>query len=467
MHKPPHLEFLRLATQAQEIQPSPARGEGYLLSLLLCLACLFCLAAPAFAAPVYETFTLKNGMEVVVVNNPRLPIVSHMLWFKIGAADDPPGKSGLAHYVEHMMFQGTPTVPAGEYAKKIAGLGGVQNAFTSHDYTAFYVNIAKEHLPDVMTLEADRMQHLSPPPDDFKREREVIIEERRARTDNQPEAQLREQMSAALFLNHPYGIPVIGWLHEMRGLAWADIKPFHDMFYQPNNAILVVAGDVTAAEIKPLAEKYYGPIPPTILPPRVWKAEPPAIAARRVILRHANVRQPVLMRDYIAPSLNDGDGAQVMPLYVLAQMLGGGETSALYQSLVVKQKLAVRVGADYDGIARGPAEFSLHAVPADGVSVSQLEAAMDAEIKKFLAAPPAEGDITRAKTRLKSEVIYARDGVQNMASIFGMLRATNAPASLFETWPAQIDAVTAAQVQAAGRAVLTPEHSVTGWLEGE
>lgn len=433
-----------------------------LAAAFLAFAALFAPAAHA-AAPI-ESFTLSNGMEVVVIENHRVPAISHMLWFHVGAIDDPPMKSGLAHYHEHMMFQGTEHYAKGEFADIIAREGGEQNAFTGHDATAYYVTIAKEKLPLVMQLEADRLRGLAPKPGDPEKEREVIIEERRLRIENNPNALFGEQMNATLFQHHPYQIPVIGWMHEMEGLTAADVLDFHTRYYHPGNAILVVTGDITAAELKPLAEKYYGDIPAGPKVERHIASEPPHRAALRLTMHHPEVRQPLLSRSYIAPGEVWGETRYAMPLALLEQILGGGKASRLYQALVVKQKLASAVDANYDSIRLGPSEFDIGAHPADGVTPEKLEAAIDAEIKLLISKGVTESELARAKTLLKADTIYAREGLESMGYIVGWLRATGLPASYFNEWPKRVDAVTAEEVQAAAKAVLVDKESITGVL---
>ncbi len=420
--------------------------------------------SPSLAAPAIESFTLDNGMEVIVIPNHRIPAVSHMMWYKIGAGDDPAGKSGLAHYHEHMMFQGTPHYKAGEYAGIIARNGGQQNAFTGHDATSYYVNIAKEKLPLAMELEADRMRGLTSGKKEADTEKQVIIEERRARIENNPGALLAEQMNAALFRHHPYHIPVIGWMHEMEGLTREDVLAFHRTWYHPNNAMLIVSGDITAAELKPLAQKYYGGLKKTPVPARRWNAEPPQLAARRIVMRHANVKQPSWTRDYMAPSLGTGAKEQALPLFVLSQLLGSGKSSRLYQSLVVEQKLASAVDTDYSGFSLGPAQFEISVVPEQGADLDALEKAVDVEIAKALKDGFTEIEMKRAKTLLKAESIYARDGLSGMAQLMGWLRVIGLDKDYFTRWPELVEAVTAEQVTQAARAALKPEQSVTGLL---
>lgn len=411
-----------------------------------------------------ESFTLDNGMEVIVLPNHRVPAVSHMLWFRVGAADDPPGKSGLAHYHEHMMYQGSARYKSGEYSRIIAAKGGQENAFTGHDVTSYYINIAKENLPLAMELEADRMRGLSPSDADVLKEKDVILEERRMRIENSPAALLSEQMNVALFRHHPYRVPVIGWMHEMQGLTRQDVLDFHSRYYHPNNAILIISGDVTADEVKPLAQKYYGALPKKDLPPRRWAEEPPQNSARRIQLTHANVTQPVWYRDYAVPSLSYADKTQAMPLYVLAELLGGGKTSALYTALIVERKLATSVSVDYQGMALGPAQFSLAVVPAAGVSMEQIEVAVDEELGRFLSARIDDAKLQRTKTQLKAEAVFARDGLSAMANIMGWVRICGLDKDYFLRWPEMVDAVSPDQVLTAMRQSLKPEASVTGHL---
>ncbi len=421
------------------------------------------LPVAAFAAPKVESFRLKNGMEVVVIPNHRIPAVSHMLWFRVGAADDPQFKSGLAHYHEHMMFKGTKKFKQGRYETIVASEGGQQNAFTGHDATAYYIDIAKDKLPLAMELEADRMRGLTPDPKEALKEREVIMEERRARIENNPQALLGEQMTAALYLNHPYHIPVIGWMHEMAGLTPEDVLEFHRRYYHPNNAILVISGDVTAHEVRPLAEKYYGGLAVKKVPPRVWKQEPPSITERHMTLRHINVKQPLWEREYIAPSLAHGDTKQAFPLMVLAQVVGADRTGILYKELVAKQRIATQADAYYNVFSRGPARFSVSATPAEKITPEALEAAIDALLARLPQEISAEA-VDRAKAGLKAEALYTREGLQPMAQVMGTLRILDLPITLYEEWTDRLEAVTSEQVQEAAKAVLKPENSVTGIL---
>lgn len=434
--------------------------------LSLVAALLFLSAAPSAIAGVFnpETFTLKNGMKVVVISNHRAPIVRHMVWYKVGAADEPRGKSGIAHLFEHLMFKKTTTLKSGEFSKIVARNGGRDNAFTSQDYTGYHQSIAVDRLETVMKLEADRMRGLILEDDQIEPERQVVLEERRSRVDNSPGAKLSEQMSAAMFINYPYHDPVIGWENEIKALTKADLKKFYDQWYRPNNAILVVAGDITAAQLRPLAEKHYGNLPAGAKIIRERTTEPPHNAAIRVTLRDAQVRQPSIRRRYLAPSQQYGASEHVYPLEVLAQIFGGGATSTLYRALVIKQKLAVSAGAYYDGDNRGPSTFGFYASPRPGVSAQTLEAALDKEIATLLAKGVTEKNVARALNTMQAEAIYARDSVGGGARVIGAALSSGLTIADVEEWPERIRRVTKDQINAAAKAVLLIKNSVTGLL---
>lgn len=438
----------------------------HLKALAFCAAlCLLPAAHAAEADPVkVETFALENGMQAVVIPNHRVPAVSHMIWFRIGSADEARGQSGLAHYLEHMMFKGTDKLKVGEYSQVVSKHGGDHNAFTSYDYTGYYVNIAKEHLPFIMSLEADRMVNLKVDDAEFLKEREVIIEERSMRTDNQPASLLREQMMAALFLNHPYHTPVIGWRHEMASLSREQVFDMYHRVYHPNNAVLVVSGDITAAELKPLAEQYYGSLGKGEKVVRDWTSEPPATAERRVILRDHKVQQEDFSRYYLAPSFVNGETEKAIPLTLLAQVIGGSQTSRLYRELVVEQKIATSADAYYNGIDLGPSVFAVSATPAEGVSLEQLEAAVDGVLAKVARDGVTAEELARAKTQAKAEVIYARDGLQSLAYIIGQLYMVGLDEQFFNNWPQMIEEAQGFQLKESAQWLFKPKRSVTGWL---
>ncbi len=416
------------------------------------------------SAIAIEEFTLSNGMQVILLPNSRVPAVSHMLWLRVGAADDPLGKSGVAHYHEHLMFKGTPNVAAGEYSRQLESLGGEFNAFTGSDFTGYYVNIAAEHLEKVMQLESDRMRHLQPAPQDFAKELEVIVEERQTRVGNKPPAQWKEQMQAALFLHHPYRIPVIGWMHEIKGLTPQDATEFYRQHYHAGNMVLIVAGDITREQLALLAEKHYGDLPARSANERAWVQEPPAIAPRRVDFMHAEVKQPRFERRYLAPSYGSDDATLVMPLSLLSQWLGGGQTSLLYERLVQEKQLAVSVNAGYSGFSRGPAQFVISAIPTQGVSLETLEAAIDVILQEVVATQIQADDLTRIKTLYNASAIYARDSLSALAHYAGYLSMLNLPMQHLTQWEQLVNEVTAKHMQQAAAKLLQPEKSVTGYL---
>jgi zinc protease len=411
-----------------------------------------------------ETFTLANGMQVVVVTNRRAPVVSHHVWYKVGSADSPAGKSGLAHFLEHLMFKGTDTLEPGDFSRIVARNGGNENAFTGPDYTGYFQTIAKDRLATVMRMEADRMTHLRLDPEEVRTERDVVLEERSMRIDNDPGARLGELVNATQYLNHPYRLPVIGWRHEMASYTQKDALEFYRTWYAPNNAVLIVAGDIDAAELRPLAEKYYGVIPARPVPERHRLAEPPQDAAREVDLADPRVQQPSLIRSYLAPSFSAGETQHAYALEVLAEILGGTSTSRLYRSLVIEQKLATSAGAYYRGTALDLTTFRLYGSPRPGVSLDQLEAAFDAELARLKSEPITPEDVQRATRRMVAEAIYARDSLSGAVRSFGAALATGRTVDDVEAWPERIGAVTAQQVNAAAAYVFKADRSVTGRL---
>lgn len=431
----------------------------------LCLLAWLLLALPARAGLFNpQLHTLENGLEIVVIEDHRAPVVSHMVQYRVGAADEVSGKSGIAHFLEHLMFKGTPSVPSGEFSKIIARNGGRDNAFTAQDKTAYFQNLASDKLELAMRLEADRMANLKLNAEDVALEREVILEERRSRVDNNPSAQFDEVMRATQFLNHPYGRPIIGWEHEIRQLDLDDAIAFYRRYYAPNNAILLVAGDVTLKQVVALAEKYYGVIPRRDLPPRLRPQEPPQLAARRVELRHERVGQASFTRRYLAPSRSAGATGQAVPLSIFAQVLGGNTISRLYQELVVSQKIAVSAGAYYDATSLDPSSFGLYATPAPGHTLEELEQAVDQVLAETLADGVSAEEVERAKAGMVASAVYARDNIFSAPRILGDALTAGLEVADVEAWPDLVAAVTPEQAMAAARAVLEPRRSVTGYL---
>ncbi len=417
-------------------------------------------------AAVYEpeTFTLDNGMQVVVVTNRSAPVVTHMVWYKAGAADEPPGRSGIAHYLEHLMFKGTANVPDGEFNRRIARNGGRDNAFTSWDYTGYFQNIAADRLPMVMELEADRMVNLILTEEQILTERDVIIEERRQRIDNNPGGRLGEQMMAALYQNHPYGTPIIGWEQEMAALTLDDAVEWYRTWYAPNNAVLVVSGDIDAAELRPLAEQYYGVIPARPVPERIRPVEPDIASERRVILRHPDVQQRSWRRFYLAPSYRTADGNDVYALQVLSEILGGGTTGRLYRSLVIDQQIAVAAGTGYSGNDFDQTRFIAYLAPAPETEMKALDDAFDAVVDQLLADGVTGQEVADAKSRMITGADYARDSVSGPARALGASLTVGRTIADVEAWPDRIAEVSAEDVLRMARIVFDLDRSVTGYL---
>ena len=410
-------------------------------------------------------FTLSNGLELVVIPDHRAPVVTHMIWYKVGAADENLGKSGLAHFLEHLMFKGTAKHPAGEFSTVVARLGGQENAFTSNDYTGYYQRVPSDDLKTVMEFEADRMTGLVLTDAVVLPERDVILEERNQRIENNPRARLGEQMDAALFLNSPYHKPVIGWRQEMEGLTRDDAIGFYRRFYGPNDAVAVIAGDVTPEAARALAEETYGKVArnPNIVP-RNRPTEPPQVAVRSLTLADPRVEQPLFQRNYIVPSFRTGKPGQSEALEVLGHILGTGSNSRMYRALVVDKHAAVSAGAYYDGTAYNMAKFGVYGSPAQGVTLPQLEQEADDVIAQVVNKGVTSDELDRAKSRLIADAIYAQDNQASMARWYGQSLTTGATVDDVQRWPSRIRAVTAQQVQDAARQFLDKRHAVTGYL---
>ena len=412
------------------------------------------------------TFALDNGLQVVVIPDHRTPVVTQMIWYKVGSADETPGKSGLAHFLEHLMFKGTTKHPAGEFSQTVLKVGGNENAFTSSDYTGYFQRVPRDQLGRMMEFEADRMTGLILKDENVLPERDVVLEEYNMRVANNPDARLNEQIMAALYLNHPYGRPVIGWRQEIEKLNREDALAFYRRFYAPNNATLIIAGDVDAAEVRKLAEQTYGPIPPQPAIPahRMRPQEPQPTAPRTVTLADPNVEQTMLKRYYLVPSAVTASPEQTAALEVLAQLLGAGSNSYLYRALVVDQPLAVSANAGFQSIAIDPTQFMIAAAPKPGVAFAKIEEAIDAVIAKLKQDTVSAEDLERAKTQLVAQAIYAQDSQATLARWYGAALTVGLGVNDIRSWPDRVRAVTAEQVREAAHQWLTPNRSVTGYL---
>jgi zinc protease len=412
------------------------------------------------------SFTLSNGLQVVVIPDHRTPVVTQMIWYKVGSADETPGKSGLAHFLEHLMFKGTAKHPAGEFSQTVLRIGGNENAFTSFDYTGYFQRVPREQLTKMMEFEADRMTGLILKDENVLPERDVVLEEYNMRVANNPEARLIEQIMAALYLNHPYGRPVIGWHQEIEKLDREDALAFYRRFYAPNNAILVIAGDVDAGDVRPMAEQTFGQVAPqpAIAAWRLRPQEPEPVAPRTVTLADARVEQPSLKRYYLVPSASTAAAGESPALDVLAQLMGSGSNSYLYRALVVDKPLAVSASAGYQGTSLDATQFSISAAPKPGVEFSQIEPVIDRVIAEVCQNPVRAEDLERVKTQLIAEAIYAQDNQATLARWYGGALTTGLSIEDIRSWPDRIRAVTAEQVRAAAQKWLDKKRSVTGYL---
>jgi zinc protease len=421
--------------------------------------------AQAAAGPQVTDFTLSNGLEVVVVPDHRAPVVTHMVWYKVGAADETPGKSGLAHFLEHLMFKGTAKNPGATFSQDVAEIGGEENAFTGSDYTGFYQRVPRSHLKEMMAFEADRMTGLVLTDSVVQPELKVVLEEQYMRVANNPGARLSEQMDAALYLNHPYGRPAIGWRNEIEKLDREDALAFYRRFYSPNNAIVVVAGDVTPDEVRKDAEETYGKVAdraPTNL--RQRPMEPTPEAPRTVTLADPRVEQPSVSREYLVPSATSAKPGESEALDVLAYVLGSGEDCRLYRTLVVDKGIALNAGAYYSGTALDYAEFGVYGSPKPGVSLHDVEAGIDGVLNDVIDHGVTADEIDRAKTQLVASAVYAQDNQVTLARWYGSALATGETVDMVRSWPDRVRAVSADAVLQAARTWLDRRRSVTGYL---
>ena len=409
--------------------------------------------------------TLDNGLQVVVIPDRRTPVVTHMIWYKAGGADEMPGKSGVAHFLEHLLFKATKTYPAGEFSRKVAEIGGQENAFTTSDYTAYYQKVTPEALEMVMRYEADRMRNLVLTENDVETERAVVLEERAQRTDTRPGGMLTEAMRAALYQNHPYGIPNIGWEHEIRSLTLRDMLDFYDRFYRPKNAIVVIAGDVEAATVMRYAKATYGMIEDGDLPVgSVRPAEPQPRAERHVLVRDRRVGSPSFRRDYLAPSYRVAEPREAESLDILATILGGASTSRIKRDLLVDATIASRAGASYWGGFRDMTDFSIYATPLPGFTIEQVEQRLDSIIEDVLENGVTQAELDTARNGLIKSSLFDLDSQTSMARLFGTVLSTGGAIEDVTEWTERLALVKVGDVNRAARKYLSKPRSVTGYL---
>ena len=412
------------------------------------------------------SFSLENGMRVVVIEDHRAPVVTHMVWYRAGASDENSGKSGIAHLLEHLLFKETENVENGEFSQTVAALGGSDNAFTSQDYTAYYQRVSKQYLDLMMYYESDRMKNQKISELDFNTELKVVIEERSQRTDSKPGALFNEQNMASLYLNHPYGVPIVGWRHELEDLDREDAIDFYKTYYSPNNAILIVSGDVDPENVQILANKFYGSLENTIyLDVRKRPAEPPQIVERRLIFEDERVSQPYITRTYLAAERDPGQQREAAALTLVADLIGSdGIQSILGKTLQLDNKKAIYTNAYYNGLSYDDTNFSLIVVPNNDVTLLDIEVELDKVINTFISNGIDEDHLERIKFQYKAQQIYSLDSAYSQARRFGVALTSGLTIEDVLAWPKIIQDIKSSEILAAAVSLFKKESSVTGWI---
>jgi len=432
---------------------------------MLAATCLFTAGVCAHTQAVTSEHRLANGLRVIVKEEHRAPTVVSMIWYKAGSMDEVNGGTGVAHVLEHMMFKGTKKVPNGEFSKRIAAAGGRDNAFTSRDATGYHQQLQKSRLPLAFELESDRMANLVLSAEEFAKEIKVVMEERRLRTDDRANSLVFEQLMATAFVAHPYRTPTVGWMSDLVSMNWHDARDWYDRWYAPNNAIIVVAGDVVPQEVFALAEKYFGAIKPKALPERKPQDEPPQRGIRRIHVK-APAEQPSIVMGYRAPVLRDVENDwEPYALEMLAGVLDGHAAARLNSALVRTEKIANAVGAGYDSTQRGPGMFIVNGIPSAGKSVADLEQALRREIAKIVADGITEEELKRVKAQVVSSQVFQRDSIYYQAMIIGSLEIAGYPHSAMDRMIDKLREVTPAQVQEVARKYLVDESLTVAVLD--
>jgi len=421
------------------------------------------LAGPAGAETLERA--LGNGMKVIVKTDRRAPVVVSQIWYRAGSMDESYGGTGAAHVLEHMMFKGTAAVPAGEFSKRIAAAGGRENAFTSRDHTAYFQTLPADQLELAMKLESDRMVNLILAPEEFAKEVNVVMEERRMRTEDNPQAKLYETLMATAYQTHPYRHPVIGWMDDLKNMTVADARTWYERWYAPNNATLVVVGDVDPEKVVAWAEKYYGRLPARTLPARKPQQEPEQQGAKQVTLK-APAKLPAVILAWQAPRLSDPAGEwEPYALEVLAGVLDGNGSARLPRTLVKEQRLAVDVSAGYDPIARGPDQFMVDATPAEGKSVAEVEAALKAAIRKVQDEGVAESELKRVKAQVLAGQVFQQDSLFYQGMLIGEWETAGLSWKDRAVRFDKLKAVTAEQVREVARKYLVDDRVTVAVLD--
>ena len=425
-----------------------------------------CLLLPILAIAETQEFKLENGMRVIVHEDHRSPVVVSQVWYEAGAIDEVNGKTGVAHVLEHMMFKGTKTIPPGQFSRIVAAAGGRENAFTGSDYTAYYQQLEKSKLPLSIRLEADRMNNLQLTKEEFAKEINVVMEERRWRTEDNPQAVVNEQFQALAYMAHPYGRPIVGWMNDLQNMTVDDAREWYKTWYVPNNAILVVVGDVKAQEVLKLAKKHFGPLKAKALPSRKPQLEPEQKGPRRTIVK-AKAELPYLIMGYHVPALvNAETDWEPFALEILAGVLDGNASARLNQRLVRDQKIAINAGAGYDLIQRGKvALFEIDGSPSEGRTAVELEEAILKEIEAIKESGVTEDELKRVKAQVIAGDVYQRDSMFYQAMQIGRLETTGYSWRLLEKYPEKLSAVTAEQVQQVAKKYLNSDNMTVAILD--
>lgn len=412
-----------------------------------------------------ESFTLANGLQVIVLPSRRAPIVTQVVVYRVGSADETFGRTGVAHFLEHMMFKGTDKVPAGEFSRIVSRNGGRDNAYTTFDSTGYHQTIAADRLDLVMRMEADRMTNVHITEREIVPERQVILEERRMRTENVPAALLDEAVREQLYGRHkPYSMPVIGFPDDIKRLSVNDLAAFYRRYYAPNNAILIVAGDTTPESVRKLAERYYGPIPSRKVEPRRRPSQGAADLPQKVIRADARVVEPRWSRLWLAPSYRTGETKHAYALQVLARLFGGSETSRLWRAVVVDGKVGLSAWAGYSAASLGLTSFDIGVHPAPSRSLAEIQPAVSGEMKKLLDGGVTAEEVERAQNQLLAGAIYSQDSLASGPRIYGTALSTGSTVADVDAWPQRIAAVTPDDVVEAARYVWREQGAVTALL---
>ena len=424
-----------------------------------------CFSSLAMSAEVQE-FKLDNGLKIVVQEDHRAPVVVSQVWYRAGALDEVNGKTGVAHVLEHMMFKGTKTVPAGKFSRLIAAAGGKENAFTAQDQTTYYQQLEKSNLPLSIKLEADRMANLNLTDEEFAKEIKVVMEERRWRTEDKPQSKVNEQFNSTIYHVHPYGRPVVGWMNDLENMTAADAREWYNTWYAPNNATLVVVGDVNAQDVLKLAKQYFGPLKPHALPARKPQVEPEQKGERRVIVK-AQAKLPYVLMGFHVPSLQDADkDVDPYALEILAGVLNGNDSARLNQNLVRQSQIAIDVDAGYDMVQRGRQSiFVLDGTPSEGRSVAELEVAILNEVEKIKTGGVTEEELQRVKAQVIAADVYQRDSMFYQAMQIGNLETAGFSWRILKDYPAKLQAVTAEQVQLVAKKYFNKDNLTVATLD--